>query len=46
MVTDDDVVDSTSEHRSIPVSMVALTALDAVENAKENVTLGVDDIDQ
>jgi len=46
MVTDDDVVDSTSAHRSIPVSMVALTALDAVENAKENVTLGVDDIDQ
>lgn len=46
MVTDDDVVDSTSEHRSIPVSMVALTALDAVENAKKNVTLGVDDIDQ
>ncbi len=46
MVTDDDFVDSTSAHRSIPVSMVALTALDAVENAKENVTLGVDDIDQ
>ena len=46
MVTDDDVVDSTSEHRSIPVSMVALTALDAVDSAKENVTLGVDDIDQ
>jgi len=46
MVTDDDVVDSTSSHRSIPVSMVALTALDAVDSAKENVTLGVDDIDQ
>ncbi|KRN99916.1 NAD(P)H-binding protein [Companilactobacillus kimchiensis] len=46
MVTDDDVVDSTSAHRSIPVSMVALTALDAIDSAKENVTLGVNDIDK
>lgn len=45
MVTDDDRVDSSAAHRSIPVSMVALAGLDAVETAKENVTLGVDDID-
>lgn len=46
MVTDDDRVDSTQPHRSLPVSMVALAGLDAVETAKENVTLGVEDIDQ
>ncbi|MQS75376.1 NAD-dependent epimerase/dehydratase family protein [Companilactobacillus halodurans] len=45
MVTDDDVVDSDSPHRSIPASMVALAGLDAVDNAKENVILGVNDID-
>jgi len=47
MVTDDDnKVDSTGSHRSLPVSMVALAGLDAAETAKENVTLGVNDIDQ
>ncbi len=46
MVTDDDKVDSDSKYRSLPVSMVALAALDAVDNDKENVTLGVDDIDK
>jgi hypothetical protein len=46
MVSDDDAVDSTEEHRSLPVSMVVSAALDAVDNAKENVVLGVDDIDK
>lgn len=44
MVTDDDKIDSTEKYHSIPVDMVALVGLDAVENAKENVTLGVDEI--
>lgn len=46
MVKDDDVVDSDEPHRSLPVSMVVLAAIDAVDSAKENVTLGVEDIDK
>ncbi|WP_119325612.1 NAD(P)H-binding protein [Companilactobacillus musae] len=46
MVSADDKVDSTEAHRSLPVDMVALAGLDAAENAKENVTLGVEDIDK
>lgn len=46
MVSDDDAVDSDEPHRSLPASMVVLAAIDAVDNAKENVTLGVEDIDQ
>lgn len=46
MVTDDDRVDSKEAFRSLPVSMVVLAALDAVENDKENVTLDVEDIDK
>ncbi|HIY92241.1 NAD-dependent epimerase/dehydratase family protein [Companilactobacillus sp. HBUAS56275] len=46
MVSDDDAVDSDAPHRSLPVSMVVLAALDAVDNAKESVTLGIEDIDQ
>lgn len=45
MVTDDDKVDSTQEYHSIPVDMVALVGLDAVENSKENVTLGLKEIE-
>lgn len=46
MTTDDDVVDSSDEHRSLPVGMVVKAALDAIDNATENVTLGIDDIDK
>ncbi|MCH4010039.1 SDR family oxidoreductase [Companilactobacillus sp.] len=45
MTTDDDAVDSNEPHRSLPVNMVVKSALDAVDNAKENVTLKIDDID-
>lgn len=44
MVTDEGKIDSTEKYHSIPVDMVALVGIDAVENAKENVTLGVDEI--
>ncbi|WP_125771283.1 NAD(P)H-binding protein [Companilactobacillus furfuricola] len=46
MTTADDVVDSTKEHHSLPVNMVVSAVIDAVENAKENTTLSVDDIDK
>lgn len=46
MTTDDDVVDSTKEHHSLPVNMVVSAVIDSIENAKENKTLSVDDIDK
>lgn len=48
MVTDDDLTksDPNDAHRALPVSMVVLAAVDAVDSAKENVTLGVNEIDQ
>ncbi|HCD07585.1 NAD(P)H-binding protein [Companilactobacillus crustorum] len=43
---DDNVIDSKAAHRALPVSLVVLAGIDAIENAKENVTLGIEDIDQ
>ncbi|PMD71381.1 NAD-dependent epimerase/dehydratase family protein [Companilactobacillus nuruki] len=45
MVTSDDKVDTTAKYHSITVDMVALVGIDAVENSKENVTLGISEID-
>lgn len=46
MTTDDDKVDSTEAHRSLPVNMVVSATIDAIDNAKDNVVLGVEDIDK
>ena len=48
MITDDDLTktDPKDAHRALPVSMVVLAAVDAVDSAKETVTLGVNEIDQ
>ncbi|MFH5810149.1 NAD-dependent epimerase/dehydratase family protein [Companilactobacillus sp. FL22-1] len=46
MLSDDDRADSKEPHRSLPVKVVVAAAIKAVDNEKDNVTLGIDDIDQ
>ncbi|AYE37439.1 NAD-dependent epimerase/dehydratase family protein [Companilactobacillus zhachilii] len=45
MVTSDDKVDTDEKYHSIGVDMVALVGIDAVENSKKNVTLGIEELD-
>ncbi|MFC6177349.1 NAD-dependent epimerase/dehydratase family protein [Companilactobacillus huachuanensis] len=45
MVTSDDKVNTSEKYHSIAVDMVALVGIDAVENSKGNVTLGIEELD-
>lgn len=45
MVTSDDKVDTDEKYHSIGVDMVALVGIDAIENSKKNVTLGIEELD-